>query len=162
MKKALITLIMVLGTLGCAWAGKPAKVESLANKYKNAEGFEVVTLGRVGLSLIKIAAVSGGDLDEEDRAALSAFSGIRKITIVDFENTAAGVKERFCRELEKILQGMELILEAKDNGENLRIYGVDKGGTIRDCILYSGDGALICTRGSIDLEHLGKLMEMAE
>ena len=49
---------------------------------------------------------------------------------------------------------MELILEAKDDGDKLSIYGIDKGDEIRDCILWDPDGTIICVRGSVTLDKL--------
>lgn len=162
MKKVLFTLLIALSAISCAWAGKASKVESLVKQYRGNDGFEVVSLGPVGLSLLKIVGVSSGELDAEDRAVLSAFNGIRRLTIVDFESLQADLKEQFRRKLETVLKGMELILEAKDGESSMRIYGVDDGNMIRDCILYSSEGAIICTRGRIETERLGELMEMAQ
>lgn len=122
----------------------------------------MVSMGRLGIKLLKGAVALSGDLDEEDRAALKAFSGIKRLIIMDFEEASAQNKADFNRKVEKILDGMELILEARDSGESLRIYGMEDGEDIRDCILYSSDGALIITQGRIGLAHLGELMEMAE
>ena len=57
---------------------------------------------------------------------------------------------------------MELILEAKDDGETTRIYGIEKGNRLKDCILYCSDGTLLITSGSIGLDQLGELMETAK
>lgn len=162
MKKVVLTLLVALCALSCAQAGNPSKVESLVNQYRKSEGFEVFSMGRLGLSLIKVAAVASGELDEEDRAVLAQFNGIRRITIVDFEGASAQVKSAFTGKLEKVLDKMELIMEAKDGGETMRIYGIDKGDKIRDCILYCNDGTLICTHGALDMDKLGELMQMAE
>jgi len=103
-----------------------------------------------------------GNLDKEDRAALKAFTDIRRFTLIDFEDIPADKKASFTAKVERILKGMDLILEAKDDGEILRIYGIDKGKRLKDCILYSSDGTLLVTSGSIGLEQLGQLMEVAE
>ena len=143
-----------------AWAGSPDKLEKLVRQYKGQEGFEVVTLGRLGLNLIKGAALLSGDLDQEDRAALKVFSGIKKLTVVDFEDANPLLKEKFSNKAEKILDRMELIMEMQDSGEKLRIYGTEDGNRIKDCILYSSDGALILVSGSLDMDKVGELMEM--
>lgn len=162
MKKTIMTLMIALAAWGCAWAGKPADVESLVRQYEDTEGFEVLSMGQFGMSLIRFAVSLSGDLDDEDRAVLSSFSGIKHVTMVDYEGAEASVKEKFAKELTAVLDGMELILEAKDGGTATRIYGIDDGNTIRDCVIYSGDGALIYTKGSIDMDRLGELMELAK
>ena len=154
MKKLLITLtILLTGTL--AWAGNPAaKVQTLVNEFRHNEGFDGITLGPLGLSLVKTLALSDSDMDAEDREVLKAFTHIRRLSILDFEDARPDVKERFVSRVKKILEGMELILEAKDDGSRLSIYGIDNGKEIKDCILFDPSGTLICVRGSVTLEKL--------
>lgn len=162
MKKALLTLILALATLASAWAGKPSQLIRLARQYKGVDGFEMLFLGPMGTALLKGTVSLSGNLDKEDRAALKAFTDIRRFTLIDFEDIPADKKASFTAKVERILKGMDLILEAKDDGEILRIYGIDKGKRLKDCILYSSDGTLLVTSGSIGLEQLGQLMEVAE
>lgn len=162
MKKALLTLLLAAVTGLSAWAGKPSKLESLARQYKGEEGFEMISLGKLGMRLFQGVAVMASDLDEEDKAALKLFKGLNKITIVDFEDIRADKKAAFEKKAQKILRGMDLILEAKDSTDSVKIYGIDDGEYVRDCILYSSDGTMIITRGRLSLNHLGNLMEMAE
>lgn len=154
MKKLLITLtILLAGTL--AWAGNPAaKVQTLVNEFRHNEGFDGITLGPLGLSLVKTLALSDSDMDAEDREVLKAFTHIRRLSILDFEDARPDVKERFVSRVKKILEGMELILEAKDDGSRLTIYGIDNGKEIKDCILFDPSGTLICVRGSVTVEKL--------
>lgn len=162
MKKALLTLALLAATLFTAWAGKPEKLERLAKQYKNEDGFEMVSMGRLGMSLFRGVVSLSGDLDDEDREALKLFTGLNKLIVIDFEDIPAAKKEAFAAKVERILSGMELILEAKDEGDFARIYGIDNGNKIRDCVLYSSDGTLIVTRGSLSLKNLRKLVEIAD
>lgn len=161
MKKALLTVIIALtATLG-AWAGKPAKVVNLVNQYKDQEGFEVVSLGRLGTRLIKgVIKISTTDADPEDKQAIDAFTKIKRIMIVDFEDAEPSVKERFARKVERILDNMDLIMEASDDGERLTIYGIEDGSKVKDCMLYSSSGTLIMTEGGIDFDKVAQLMEL--
>ena len=157
MKKLLVTLtILLTGTM--LWAGVPAKVQTLMNEYKHHDGFDHVSIGPLGMTLMKGIVLSDKDLDAEDRAALGAFESIRRLTILDFEDAQADVKARFISKLQRILNGMDLILETKDSDSRLSIYGVDDGRTVRDCILFDPDGTLIVVRGKIGMD---KLMELA-
>lgn len=162
MKKALLTVIIALVAGIGAWAGKPAKVHNLVRQYKGCEGFEVVSLGRVGTSLIKGVIRVSADMDAEDKAVFNAFTNIKRLAIVDFEDAQPEVKERFVRKLERILEDMELIMEANDDGEHISIYGVEDGSSVKDCILYSSDGALIITEGGIDIDKVGQLMQLQQ
>lgn len=160
MKRLIITLTIALVAGLSAWAGTPAKVEKLVRQYKGQEGFEVVTLGRTSLGLLRSATSLSGDLDDEDRTALKAFKGIKKLILVDFEEAPAQAKAQFSAELERILGGMELIMETKDSTETMRIYGIEDGAKIRDCVIYSSDGDLLYAAGSIDLNKIGELAAM--
>lgn len=161
MKKGLLTVIIALAAGLSAWAGKPAKVYNLVNQYKHNEGFEVVSLGRLGTTLLKgVISLSASEMDAEDKAALKVFTDIKRVVIVDFEDVQPSVKEHFSRKVEKILDDMELILEASEDGDHVRIYGVEDGSRVKDCILYSSDGALIITEGGIDFDKVARLMEL--
>lgn len=161
MKKALLTVIIALAAGLSVWAGKPAKVYNLVNQYKHNEGFEVVSLGRLGTTLLKgVISLSASEMDAEDKAALKVFTDIKRVVIVDFEDVQPSVKEHFSRKVEKILDDMELILEASEDGDRVRIYGVEDGSRVKDCILYSSDGALIITEGGIDFDKVARLMEL--
>jgi hypothetical protein len=160
MKKVVITLFIALAAGLSVWAAKPTKVRNLVNQYRNHEGFEVVSIGRLGTSLLKGVIMVSSDMDEDDRAMLKAFTDIKSLTIVDFEDAHPEVKERFTRKLDRLFDGMELILEANDDGEHVRIYGTDDGNRIKDCILYDCSGALIITEGGIDIDKVAKLMEL--
>lgn len=159
MKKLLLTFTLFLGpalfAVTMALAGNPAgKMQTLINEYRHHEGFDGISVGPLGVALLKTIALSDSDLDEEDRAVLRAFNKIKRVTILDFEDAEADVKARFVQKAKQILSGMELILEAKDDGDKLSIYGVDKGDEIRDCILWDPDGTIICVRGSVTLDKL--------
>ena len=162
MKKTLIIIAMVLGTVCCTWAGKPSEVSALARQYGSKDGFEVVSMGRVLISALGVAASMDKDLDAEDRAALNAFKGIKKLTVVDFEDASEADKNSFRGKLESILGNMELILEAKDSGDVVKIYGHDDGKNLRDIVIYCPGEALISVNGSIALENIGKLMEVTQ
>lgn len=162
MKKTVITILLLTTTLLAAWAGKPEKLERLARQYKGEEGFEMVSIGKLGIRLFHGVASAAGDLDAEEREALKVFKGLNRLIIIDFDDISQARKAAFTAKVEKILEGMDLILEAKDEDEAIRIYGVDDGQFIRDCILYSSDGTLIVTKGRFNLDSIGKLTQMAK
>lgn len=152
MKKLLI-LFTFLGMFTLSCSAGPGSVQTLINQYRHNEGFEHISMGPLALSLVKGAVLLDGP-DQEAVALLNAFRKIRKVSILNFEDASDKDKERFVEHLGKILEGMELILEAKDEGDRLSIYGVDEGGRIRDCVLYDPSGTLICVRGTLNLEQL--------
>ena len=158
MKRTIISIIITLSASMIVLAGIPVRINQLAGQYKGQEGFEVVSVGQLGLSLLKGAALLSGDLDEQDRAALKLFDGIRKLVILDFEDASPSAKVHIAGQVEKVLTGMELVMEMHDSEETVRIYGVEDGPLIKDCIIFSSDGALICIDGGIDMDHIGTLI----
>ena len=130
MKKTVITFLLLTATLLTAWAGKPEKLERLARQYKGEDGFEMVSIGRLGLRLFGGIAAASGDLDKEERAALKVFKGLNKLIVIDFEEIPQARKATFATKVEKILDGMDLILESKDKEETFRIYGIDDGKSV--------------------------------
>ncbi|MBQ3767230.1 MAG: DUF4252 domain-containing protein [Bacteroidales bacterium] len=163
MKKLLITLLMVLSLGANAWAGgQNAKLRSLVSTYKGTEGFEVVDLGGVGLGLLKAAARSAAE-SQEDREALKLFSGIKRLTVVDFSDAEPEARDKFLRKANKILKGGEMLMEAKDDGETVRIYGTSSGeGDLLEDIAILAEDALIFVRGTIRMDQVETLMKQAD
>ena len=163
MKKILITLLMLVSLGTAAWAGEQNnQLRNLVSSYKGTEGFDVVDVGGVSLSLLKAAARTAAET-EEDRAALKLFNGLKRLTVVDFSEAAPDVKDKFLRKVNRILKGGEMLLEAKDGGETVRIYGTssDDGNLLEDVALLAGE-ALIFVRGSIRADQVAALMKQAD
>lgn len=163
MKKAFFTVIAALTTLVSACAGTAASgntaLDNLVNEFKDKGGIEVVAMGPTALSLVKSAAVIAGDLDKEDRQAVKLFKGIKRLVVVDFEDMNFGPKQEFTAKLDELLGTMSLILEAKDDGDTVRIYGKEDGDLINDCIIYA-DEALIYVSGGVNMNEVNALIDM--
>ena len=163
MKKILITLMMLLSLGTAALAGEPhTQLRNLVSDYRGTQGFDVVDIGGLGLSLLKAAARTGAE-SPEDREALKLFNGIKRLTIVDFSDAAPEVKDRFLRKANRILQRSEMLLGAKDDGETVRIYGTssDDGNLLEDIALIAGE-ALIFVRGAIRADQIAALIAQAD
>ena len=163
MKKILLTLCMVLSLGTVALAGQQNnQLRNLVSSYKGTEGFDVVDLGGVSLGLLKAAARTAAETPE-DRAALKLFDGLKRLTVVDFSEAAPEVKDKFLRKVNRILRSGEMLLEAKDGGETVRIYGTSSndGNLLEDVALLAGD-ALIFVRGSIRADQVAALIAQAD
>ncbi|MBR1490657.1 MAG: DUF4252 domain-containing protein [Bacteroidales bacterium] len=162
MKRILITLCMALCLASTAWAGNPGgKIRSLVTSFKGTKGFDVVDLGGPAMLLLKAAARAEVD-DPEDRAAMDLFRSLRRLTVVDFSEAAPEKREKFLRKLDRILAGEEVLMEAKDGGEKVAIYGLtSKDGSRIDDIIIRADDALISVRGSIRTDQVEALMKQA-
>ena len=163
MKKILLTLMMLLSLGTAALAGEPhTQLRNLVSDYRDTQGFDVVDIGALGLSILKAAARTAAETPE-DREALKLFNSLKRLTIVDFSEAAPDVKEKFLRKANRILQSGEMLLEAKDGGETVRIYGTSSrdGSLLEDVALLAGD-ALIFVRGSIRADQVAALIAQAD
>ena len=137
-------------------------VTGLIREYNLTEGFETVSVGGLGLGLIKMIAKPS--MDEEERAALEIMDGLRRIVVLDYEDADPSKRESFTRRMTDILDRAEKIMEVKDEGDILNIYGTcaDDGDSIDDLVIFSpGDCSLICLFGSISSQKVADLIEMA-
>ena len=154
-------LLLSLGTV--ALAGEPNRqLRDLVSDYRTTEGFDVVDVGGLGLGLLKAAAKTAAETPE-DREALKLYNGLKRLTIVDFSDAAPEIKEKFLRKAKRILAEGELLLEAKDDDETVRIYGTTSadGTLLKDIALLAGE-ALIFIRGSISTDQIDNLMKQAD
>ena len=162
MKKILLTLCLVLCLVPTAWAGTPTgKLRTLVNEFRDEPGFEIVDMGPLALGLIRAAARTEAKNDD-DRKALQVFKDIKRLTVLDFSDADAAHKEKFLRKAKRILADEEMLMEAKDDGETVRIYGLSNVSDIlEDVIILAGD-ALISVHGKIRADLVGELINQAE
>ncbi len=93
---------------------------------------------------------------------LNAIKDIKQITIADYEDCPADVRDRFASRLSKLLDKDMLLMEAKDSGEKMEIYGEpsERGDELTDLILnVPGSGALICIRGRLKMKDVARIMD---
>jgi len=137
-------------------------VTGLIREYNLTEGFEAVSVGGLGLGLIRM--IANASMDEEERAALELMDELRRIVVLDYEDADPVKRESFTRRMTDILDGAEKIMEVKDEEDILNIYGTcaDDGDSIDDLIIFSpGDYSLIYLLGSISAQKMADLIEMA-
>ena len=153
---------MVLCLVPTAWAGTPTgKLRTLVNEFRDEPGFEIVDMGPLALDLIRAAARTEAKNDD-DRKALQVFKDIKRLTVLDFSDADAAHKEKFLRKAKRILADEEMLMEAKDDGETVRIYGLSNVSDIlEDVIILAGD-ALISVHGKIRADLVGELINQAE
>ena len=163
MKKILITLCMVLCLAPAAWASNQSgKLRTLVNEYRDEPGVEVVDLGGVALGLLRATIRTQAD-NEQDRKALDVLRSIKRLTVLDYSDAAQSVKDSFLRKAKRILANEEMLLEAKDGGETVRIYGLssDDGNLLEDIIILAED-VLISIKGKIRMDQVSELIETAK
>ena len=110
---------------------------------------------------MKAAARSAAET-EEDRQAMALFKGIKRLTVVDFSDASDHAREAFLRKANRILDQGEMLMEAKDGGETIRIYGSSsKDENFLEDIVLLAEDTLIFVRGTIRIDQIEALMKQA-
>ena len=154
---------MVLSLTTAAWAGdQSGELRTLVNEYRNEPGVEVVDLGSIALGLLRTTIRTQAE-NEQDQKALDVLRGIKRLTVLDLSEAAHTVKDSFFRKAKRILANEEMLLEAKDGGETVRVYGMSSGdGSILHDIIVLADDTLISIKGKIRMDQIGELIQTAE
>ena len=163
MKRLLIILSIVLIPLsGTAGKSVPRnRLLTALSEFRSTEGVELVQLGTLATSALRAVASLSSAGDEDARQALALMKGVRRVTVFDYEDCDAAVKEKIGRRLNRILGDSEILFEAKDGEDVMKLYGVtdSKGENVRDFVLYTpGDCALICIFGKISMAAVEKII----
>ena len=163
MKKILILILTTLIAFEAAPVSAPArgvnktKLSALVRQYRSCDGFDVVSLGSLGMGLLRLAAKSSAD-SAEDRQALKVLDHLNRVVIVSYEDADPELKNKFNKSLDKVLAGQETLMEAKSDGETVRVFGqlADDGDTLTDVVLHvPGSDALICLFGRMSSSQIG-------
>lgn len=164
MKKYLLIFLLLLPLT--ASAARPHKnssqreVASIVSEFRHCDGVEVMRLGRLGTALVKGAAAHTDDEDEDMREVRRALRGIKGVTVMEYEDASPEIRERVNRKLARVLDKHEVLMEVKDDGEKVRIFGVldETSGLVRDIIFHApGECALICMFGTLPMDVIGKI-----
>ena len=158
-----LMLILPLGMLAEVPGGKVSKrkVASIISQYKNSKGVEVIDLGWLGTSLIKGVMRFADDGDKDMKQALSMMKGLKGISILSYEDADKALKQKISSKLSNILKEAELLMEAKDEGDVMKIYGTlnEKTGKVSDVALFApSDGTFIYLSGSFSMDDLAKVI----
>ena len=133
------------------------------SEYQNVSGFQVVSVGKLGLGLAKIAANLSAE-SEEDNAAIAVLNGINKVIVVNYEDAAEAKQKELNSRLSKLFKNAETILEVKDEDNTVNMYGTsgNDGKSIDDLMIFiPEDYTLVCILGSISAERIADLIKIA-
>jgi hypothetical protein len=164
MKKFLLLIALLLPLT--ASAARPAKrvskseVTSIISDFRQYDGVEVVRMGWLGTALLKGLA-RHADGDEDMQAIRKVLRGLKNVTVLEYEEAAPDVRTRLDKRISRVLERSELLMEARDGGSGMQLFGVmdDASGTVRDLVMHApGECTLICLFGTIPMDAVGKLM----
>lgn len=165
MKKFIFSILILVSTFTVEAEARKFNansVISMVKTYDTEPGFEIVSVGKIGIGLTRFVTNLSAEI-EEDKAAMALLKGINKIVIVDYEEASESRRNAFNTELNRLLDKAEKIIEVKDDEDTVYIYGRSlKGGkSIDDLIIFMPeDYSLICILGSISAKNIANLIEM--
>ena len=155
MKKIIITIVLVLGTLSAyAQDGK-----SIYNKYSDESGISAVYISPAMFRLIgRIPDIQAGDNNVNLTPVIQGLTGLY---ILNSEN--AGLNSKLAKDVKKFISSgtYELLMEAKDEGEKVTMYTCGDEKTVTSFVLLADEGAeltFICLDGKMDRERLENLL----
>ena len=163
MKKILLTLCMVLCLFPAAQAyAQPEQIRTLISEYRHEPGVDVVDLGGVALGLLRATIRTQTD-NEQDQKAIDLLRGIKRLTVLDLSEASQNVRDSFLRKAKRALSGEEMLMEAKDGGETVRVYGTSSadGNLLQDIIILAED-TLISIKGKIRMDQVNDLIGTAK
>ncbi len=168
MKRIIIILIAAVLSAGSVFSAgaqttkaKSKDIIDLVHSYSPKDGFEVVSVGKFGINIAKVFAKKSAETKEEKNEIMEFMDGLQQMVIVDFEDAADADKAEFKAKVSEWLKESEKIVEMKDKGESMNIYGSSSndGETIDDLIMYvPEDCALICLLGRISTKTIAEKM----
>lgn len=141
-------------------SGTREKITSFVSEFRKVEGAHTVHLGWLGTGLVK-GAIRVAAIDDPDaRESLKLLKDIKGLTVFSYEDCSDDGKNRIVRRIDKLLSGSELILEANEEGNSFRIYGLydEKSGKVSDLVLFAAEEcALIFVAGSVSLDEIAAM-----
>lgn len=150
------TLLILIALLAMATTGMAQQtVNGLFNRYEDKAGAEYKNLGSLLMGIIKTFAA---DKSEEGQVIKS----IKSIKVLDLEECTPEVKQEFAQKARNLKpRGMELLMQMKDDGENVCIWGKMKKETVRQLLIVTDD-KMVKIKGKFDLNGISNLINSKE
>lgn len=168
MRKMVVVMLLILASAAVfAKSGENAvrqeKLLELISEYSEKKNFNVIRISSFGASAIKgvVRAASAFDGDKDLKDTLEVIKGIRGGVIVKYSDCSEAVRRGFDRRLGELLENCDVLFEAKDDEDMIRMYGVidENAEDVKDFILYiPSDAALVCLFGTIKLDDVAKIV----
>lgn len=155
MKRLIILFFLLLSTLDAsAQTGK-----SIYQKYSGQENVSAVYISSAMFRMIgKIPDLKAGDDEVDLTPIIQKLSGFYIISSVN-----PSINENLQSEVKRFIANgrYELLMEAIDSGEIMRMYSVGSEKTVNSFVMFAVDGAettFICLDGQMDRDQLEKIL----
>lgn len=135
-----------------------SSVKSLIDNYEKERGFESINIGPFALSFVKAGVNFMDDDDDiESQIIKKSINDIKALTVADYSDCKMSVRREFEKKLLSLMARKELLIDAKDDGERVLIYGnvSEDGNIVKDVIIFVPDDCeLVCLWGELGVEGL--------
>lgn len=155
MKRLIILFFLLLSTLDAsAQTGK-----SIYQKYSGQENVSAVYISSAMFRMIgKIPDLKAGDDEVDLTPIIQKLSGFYIISSVN-----PSINENLQSEVKRFIANgrYELLMEAIDSGEIMRMYSVGSEKTVNSFVMFAIDGSettFICLYGQMDRDQLEKVL----
>ena len=146
----ILTALLLMATGGMAQT-----VNGLFNRYEDEPGAECKNLGPLLMGLVKTFAA---DKSEEGRVIKS----IKSIKVLDLEESAPEVRQEFAQKTRNLKPwGMELLMQMKDEDDNVSIWGKMRRNTVRQLLIVTDD-KMVRIKGKFDLDKIANMLNSTQ
>ena len=164
MKRILLIAALLLPLLApAAFGGNISKnqISTFISECQRYEGVEVVQLGGLATMALRASLRVAASDDPEVREMLKLITGVKRISVLNYEQCAPDIQDKISRKLNRMLDGSDLLIETRDGNELMQIYGLydERTEAVRDFVLFSpSDCTLVCLFGSIPMETVSNIL----
>jgi len=152
MKSFILSLFIIIASALSSFAQEDA-IMKYFSKYVDDERFSVVYIGPKMFGMV--AKIDIEDMEPEVQEVIRSMKGLRIL------HTEQNALQYYNEALKAInTNEYELLLTARENGENVRFMVKDKGDIVEELLMLVGgekNFALLSFLGNIDLKKVGKL-----
>lgn len=146
----ILTVLLLMTTSGMAQT-----VDGLFNRYEEMPGAEYKNIGPLLMGFVKMITAIAADNSEEGRVIIKS---IKSVKVLDLEECKPEVKQEFTQKVRNLKPwGMELLIQMKDEDENVFIWGKTRRNTVRQLLIITDD-KMVRIKGRFDLDKLANML----
>ena len=130
---------------------KAQTIQAFADRFMSTEQAEVVKLDKDMLD-------KAGEAAPDEKELKTLLSNLELVTVIDMSKCKEEDRQAFCDEAKKINdESLPLLMDANENNEHVRIYGVMDAENCKELVVISADihePAFVWIKGNLDLQKI--------
>lgn len=148
--------MLLTGCMGCGSTTEAReKKGDIAQTMAQFKGIDDVEFLEIDGPLLGI-----GKLIAKEAKENLPTKNVKSICILDAESASDMVRQDIIDKMDRALSGYDLLMSAKDDGDDVTIYAKTDGDTIRELVVYvRNDVTVIALSGKISMEEIGKMID---